>query len=518
MLLHEAGGSLALPQLLKHLKDALPHFGSNEKQALKEILRRVARRDSRDSVVYAVLKDTTMREYALESAAASEPAASVTPSLDSMFVSAREQKHTEPEQPSIEPADRVNASLRRDAPADDPSRWRVDLDITTGQRREPPASAAFPLPPAAAAAFARAAPGSAAPGSAAPAPAFPAAATPVAAAAPASSCWRTDPVPPPGSPAAVAARSPGSANPAAAAPTPAAQPPLGLATEAAGMRLHLSSSSATGYKGVRRDGGRFQANICGGGQADYLGAFDTAVEAAVAYARAVEAAGAQSCYQRWEEAELTELYKAVSDEFAGDPVCYQGSSPATKEKWERITARVNLVGAPLSRKPAGCSGKYRREYGSAQPQPRWNPVEESALRAAVAASFGSGPVIYYFGRKGPAEAKWEAIADKVKTRSPYACSAKHRDILGTKRSSAGPSAAATSSSPASSSAAPPLRGLARFDRVVQLLKEQEKATLVLDDPHAGDANHANARAWNDRIAAGLRECLRPEGERWDYSR
>ena len=53
MLLHEAGGSLALPQLLKHLKEALPHFGSNEKQALKEILRRVARRDSRDSVVYA---------------------------------------------------------------------------------------------------------------------------------------------------------------------------------------------------------------------------------------------------------------------------------------------------------------------------------------------------------------------------------------------------------------------------------------------------------------------------------
>ena len=47
MLLHEAGGSLALPQLLKHLKDAFPHFGSNEKLALKEILRRVARRDSR---------------------------------------------------------------------------------------------------------------------------------------------------------------------------------------------------------------------------------------------------------------------------------------------------------------------------------------------------------------------------------------------------------------------------------------------------------------------------------------
>ena len=64
-----------------------------------------------------------------------------------------------------------------------------------------------------------------------------------------------------------------------------------LATEAEGLRLHLSSNSITGYKGVfNQASGRFIATR----KHKYLGAFDTAVEAAVAYARAVgqaEAAG-----------------------------------------------------------------------------------------------------------------------------------------------------------------------------------------------------------------------------------
>ena len=59
---------------------------------------------------------------------------------------------------------------------------------------------------------------------------------------------------------------------------------VAVATDAGGLRLHLSSSSNTGYKGVREKApGCFYATR----QDEYLGAFDSAVEAAVAYARAV---------------------------------------------------------------------------------------------------------------------------------------------------------------------------------------------------------------------------------------
>ena len=52
------------------------------------------------------------------------------------------------------------------------------------------------------------------------------------------------------------------------------------------MRLHLSSSCSTGYKGVwRQSSGRFQARL--DGRLVSIGSFGTAVEAAVAYARAV---------------------------------------------------------------------------------------------------------------------------------------------------------------------------------------------------------------------------------------
>ncbi|EOD11831.1 hypothetical protein EMIHUDRAFT_214154 [Emiliania huxleyi CCMP1516] len=70
------------------------------------------------------------------------------------------------------------------------------------------------------------------------------------------------------------------------------QPPAppAVATEAEGLRLHLSSSSSTGYKGVGEHSrtGRFQAKRMVDGRLVYIGLFDTAVEAAVAYARAAE--------------------------------------------------------------------------------------------------------------------------------------------------------------------------------------------------------------------------------------
>ena len=68
-----------------------------------------------------------------------------------------------------------------------------------------------------------------------------------------------------------------------------------MATEAEGLRLHLSSSSSSGYKGVNKQAsGRFEAKHRVGGKVVYLGTFGTAVEAAVAYARAFGEAAAQS--------------------------------------------------------------------------------------------------------------------------------------------------------------------------------------------------------------------------------
>ncbi|EOD31629.1 Hypothetical protein EMIHUDRAFT_231600 [Emiliania huxleyi CCMP1516] len=82
---------------------------------------------------------------------------------------------------------------------------------------------------------------------------------------------------------------------AASEPGKAASEPQGaaFATEAEGLRLHLSSSSNTGYQGVYNlASGRFEAKRKVDGRTVHLGYFATAVEAAVAYARAMSEASA----------------------------------------------------------------------------------------------------------------------------------------------------------------------------------------------------------------------------------
>ena len=60
-----------------------------------------------------------------------------------------------------------------------------------------------------------------------------------------------------------------------------------IVTEAGGMQLHLSRKSQTGYLGVYPDKNRFKAQYGSGsgGTMVHLGNFETAVEAAVAYAK-----------------------------------------------------------------------------------------------------------------------------------------------------------------------------------------------------------------------------------------
>ena len=85
----------------------------------------------------------------------------------------------------------------------------------------------------------------------------------------------------------------------------------GLVREAEGFRLHLSSRAATGYLGVSEIDGRFSAKKDG----TTIGYYDTAVEAAVAVARHVEAAEKRQRLQApGEQRELRERLLTVGTE------------------------------------------------------------------------------------------------------------------------------------------------------------------------------------------------------------
>ncbi|EOD20722.1 hypothetical protein EMIHUDRAFT_241949 [Emiliania huxleyi CCMP1516] len=65
-------------------------------------------------------------------------------------------------------------------------------------------------------------------------------------------------------------------------------PPPTVVTESEGLRLHLSTSNTTGYAGVTfYRVGQYHARTRVDGRKRTLGVFDSPVEAAVAYARAV---------------------------------------------------------------------------------------------------------------------------------------------------------------------------------------------------------------------------------------
>ena len=59
-------------------------------------------------------------------------------------------------------------------------------------------------------------------------------------------------------------------------------------TEVDGLKLHMSEANKTGYRGVRVRWNRYQALVRAGRKDKNLGSFSTAVEAAIAYAKAVQ--------------------------------------------------------------------------------------------------------------------------------------------------------------------------------------------------------------------------------------
>ena len=81
--------------------------------------------------------------------------------------------------------------------------------------------------------------------------------------------------------------------------------------EAEGLRLHLSSHSSTGYKGVDKLGSRFRVRHKGGKKVRSVGIFDTAVEAAVAYARVVGEPVAKKKRVRYESHSTNATHRAV---------------------------------------------------------------------------------------------------------------------------------------------------------------------------------------------------------------
>ena len=90
-----------------------------------------------------------------------------------------------------------------------------------------------------------------------------------------------------------------------------------VVSEADGIRLHLSAQNSLGYTGVSRRGKRFKAKKLMSGRYVYLGGFETAVAAAVAYARYVMKGGAEDADSSEDKAE-SELWddgdgKALED-------------------------------------------------------------------------------------------------------------------------------------------------------------------------------------------------------------
>ena len=80
-----------------------------------------------------------------------------------------------------------------------------------------------------------------------------------------------------------------------------------IVTEADGVRLHLSGTCSTGYRGVRyrSRAANFEAKCFRNGQETYLGTFDTAVEGAVAYAKHLLSLGEVAA--QYDEEQVTEV-------------------------------------------------------------------------------------------------------------------------------------------------------------------------------------------------------------------
>eukprot|EP00315_Gephyrocapsa_oceanica_P015603 CAMPEP_0185348708 /NCGR_PEP_ID=MMETSP1364-20130426/1895_1 /TAXON_ID=38817 /ORGANISM="Gephyrocapsa oceanica, Strain RCC1303" /LENGTH=194 /DNA_ID=CAMNT_0027948163 /DNA_START=23 /DNA_END=603 /DNA_ORIENTATION=+ len=168
---------------------------------------------------------------------------------------------------------------------------------------------------------------------------------------------------------------------------PHKRPMPSVALEAEGLRLHLSPTSSTGYKGVYKVRGRKNKYVAIRGV--YLGAFDTATEGAVAYARAAGEQPKAPIAAPPEAAPAAEgnRKKKRSTSGSGSSKRAKGASPEVEAESEGL--RLHLSGTSssgyrgVSHAKAGAQRRFRAYRTSGGRQVSLG-LFDTAVEAAVA--------------------------------------------------------------------------------------------------------------------------------------
>ena len=154
-----------------------------------------------------------------------------------------------------------------------------------------------------------------------------------------------------------------------------------------GVKLHLSSRSPTGYRGVRKERLRYRAEVWSRGKHRNLGTFGSAVDAAVAYARAAAEKPAA------DEASVTVAATLAVDGVAVDAIAASSSAaPPGAADGVEVTATPEVVATAdglqlhlCAKNPTGLAA-LRPVPSVLHPSPPLTPRPAAAGTAASAAS------------------------------------------------------------------------------------------------------------------------------------
>ena len=163
----------------------------------------------------------------------------------------------------------------------------------------------------------------------------------------------------------------------------AARAEMAVVTEAEGLHLHLSGSSSTGYKCVYSGYkcARFYTHHRVDGRLVHLGTFDTAVEAAVVYARAVEEMQGERLAKEWRLNEMQGERPAKERRLNE----MQGERPAKERRLNRVGLAYRCAHCGLPKRGHVCTLLPAKLAVPAMPPPP-PPAKDVAVLAAAAAS------------------------------------------------------------------------------------------------------------------------------------
>jgi acyl dehydratase len=119
------------------------------------------------------------------------------------------------------------------------------------------------------------------------------------------------------------------------------------AAAAEGLELVPSSTNETGFKGVRKQGGKFEARIWENGKLRHLGTFDRPEEAALSYARhaGAERPGAEEAEARVsvsDDAQVEEVVEEAQEQEAVEEEMAAGPQPLTVDEAKAAAAAEGL--------------------------------------------------------------------------------------------------------------------------------------------------------------------------------